>query len=109
LIVRPSGKFFVAEAPSAPVTRTVKLDVPVAVGVPSRSPEGLRFNPAGRLPEEIAQLYGVVPPDAENDMLYGVPTVPVGREAVVIERAAATGTSRMVTPMVAGLVVVPEV
>jgi hypothetical protein len=75
----------------------VKLDVPVAVGVPSRSPEGLRFNPAGRLPEEIAQLYGVVPPDAENDMLYWVPTVPVGREAVVIERAAAAAFTVMLT------------
>jgi len=75
----------------------VKLDVPVAVGVPSRSPEGLRFNPAGRLPEEIAQLYGVVPPDAENDLLYGVPTVPVGKEAVVIERSAAAAFTVMLT------------
>ena len=45
-----------------PVTRTVKLDVPDAVGVPLITPPPLRPRPAGRLPEASDHAYGVVPP-----------------------------------------------
>jgi hypothetical protein len=39
------------------VTLAVKLDVPVAVGVPAMTPdEVVRDSPAGRLPEEIAHV-----------------------------------------------------
>ena len=49
------------------VTLTVKLDVPVAVGVPVMAPdEAVRESPAGREPEEIAHVYGLVPPLAAN-------------------------------------------
>jgi hypothetical protein len=48
------------------VTFTVNDDVPAAVGVPLICPELLRVNPAGNVPEEIDQLYGVVPPLAAN-------------------------------------------
>jgi hypothetical protein len=37
-------------------TRTVKLNVPGAVGVPVRSPEGLNDIPAGRLPVVTTQF-----------------------------------------------------
>ena len=45
------------------VTVTVKLDVPLAVGVPEIKPdEGEMLSPAGRLPAVTDQLYGEVPP-----------------------------------------------
>jgi hypothetical protein len=56
---------FVEERPLAPATRTVKLEVPAAVGVPLIAPEeAFSVRPAGRLPAETDQLYGVVPPVA---------------------------------------------
>ena len=45
-------------------TLTVKLEVPVAVGLPEMVPELLKLRPAGRLPEETDQVYGVLPPVA---------------------------------------------
>jgi hypothetical protein len=48
---------FVADAEFASVTCTVKLVVPVAVGVPEMTPVlGARESPAGREPTEIAQV-----------------------------------------------------
>jgi hypothetical protein len=41
---------------SASVTVTVKLDVPLAVGVPEIVPLADRLRPAGRLPERIDQV-----------------------------------------------------
>ena len=47
------------------VTRTVKFDVPYAVGVPEIVPDELpRERPAGSEPEITDQLYGVTPPVA---------------------------------------------
>jgi hypothetical protein len=40
----------------------VKLDVPVAVGVPLSVPLALRLMPAGRLPLLTDQVNGLVPP-----------------------------------------------
>ena len=57
---------FVADALFLSVTCTVKLAVPVAVGVPLRTPPLLKLNPAGKLPDASDQLYGVVPPVAAN-------------------------------------------
>jgi hypothetical protein len=57
-------KSFVEEAPSAPATRTAKLEVPAAVGVPSRTPVADRLRPAGSVPEDTDQVYGTVPPVA---------------------------------------------
>jgi hypothetical protein len=59
-------KSFVEEALLAPATRTVKLEVPVAVGVPLRTPPVDKFSPAGSVPEDTDQLYGVVPPVAAS-------------------------------------------
>jgi hypothetical protein len=47
----------------------VKLKVPFAVGVPEITPVlAARLSPAGRLPEVIDQVYGVVPPVATRDL-----------------------------------------
>jgi hypothetical protein len=49
-------------------TATVKLAVPVAVGVPEIKPVvGEMLSPAGRLPEARDQLYGEVPPLASRE------------------------------------------
>ena len=55
----------VAVAELASVTCTVKVDVPLVVGVPDMTPvEGFRAKPAGRVPEETDQVYGDEPPTA---------------------------------------------
>jgi hypothetical protein len=44
-------------------TDTPKEKFPLAVGVPEIRPvEGARLRPAGRVPEEIDQVYGEAPP-----------------------------------------------
>ena len=60
-------KSLVENALSLPVTLTVKVAVPVALGVPVMAPAVLRLKPLGRLPDEIIQVYGVVPPLADRD------------------------------------------
>jgi hypothetical protein len=53
----------VSDSPALSVTLTEKLNVPDAVGVPDSSPvEVFRVTPAGRLPEVIDQVNGLVPP-----------------------------------------------
>jgi hypothetical protein len=52
------------------LTFAVKLNVPLAVGVPEITPVPLaRLNPAGRLPEPIDHWYGAVPPFACREPL----------------------------------------
>jgi len=46
----------VAVAAAESVTRTVKLDVPAAVGVPLITPAALRVSPAGRVPIATAHV-----------------------------------------------------
>src|SRR5215469_4982238 len=49
------------------VTRTVKFDVPVAVGLPEITPEfAFNVRPAGSVPFVIAHVYGGVPPLAAS-------------------------------------------
>ena len=49
------------------VTFTPNEDVPDEAGVPLILPDPLRDKPAGNDPEATDQLYGVVPPTADND------------------------------------------
>jgi hypothetical protein len=46
----------VAVADNASVTLTVKLDVPLVVGVPEIKPFVARVNPGGKTPEMFVQL-----------------------------------------------------
>jgi len=68
------------------VTRTVKLEVPAAVGVPAIVAP-LSVRPAGNEPDVTAQRYGGVPPLAIKSVEYGEPTVPSGKEDVVMANA----------------------
>ena len=52
----------VAVCAAESVTLAVKLKEPVVVGVPEIVPAAERVSPAGKAPELILQLYGVVPP-----------------------------------------------
>src|SRR5271165_6242107 len=84
-IVFNSAAVFDTAGTSASVTFTVKLVLPAAVGVPLIAPvDAFSVNPAGRLPTDIAQLYGVVPPVAANVCEYPTPTCPFANDAVVI-------------------------
>jgi hypothetical protein len=52
------------------VTVTPKLDVPVAVGLPEIVPlDALRTRPAGSSPDEVAYVYGAVPPPTASGTL----------------------------------------
>ena len=81
---------FVAVPP--PVTCTVKLDVPAALGVPLKTPAEDSVNPAGSVPEVTDQLYGGVPPVAASVWLYALPTVPAGSGLTVVIDSAAGST-----------------
>lgn len=66
---------------------TLKLEVPVPVGVPEMIPvEAPSAKPAGKLPEAIDHVYAGVPPLACNCVEYAVPVVPEGSEVVAIAR-----------------------
>lgn len=66
------------------VTLAVNEKEPEAVGVPETAPVAANVKPAGKEPEAIFQLYGVVPPPAASVVEYAVPTCPAGIEVVVI-------------------------
>ena len=69
----------------ASVTLTVKFEVPAVVGVPLITPvEALRERPAGKEPVRTLQARGGTPSEAVRVAEYEAPTVPSGREAVVI-------------------------
>ena len=109
LMVRSNDLVPVALAVS--VTRTVKVNVPAAVGVPLSTPPVLSESPPGAAPPTIAQLvYGVVPPVAANVCVYATPTVPAGNgDAVVIVGGPATVKEKTLvatTPALSGTLTV---
>ena len=74
---------FVA-SPALLAAFTVKVNVPVAVGVPEMIPERERVRPAGRLlPLSSVQVMGAVPV-AARVWLYASPTLPPCRVVVVM-------------------------
>lgn len=75
------------------VTMTVIFEVPGVVGVPP-TVQPVSERPAGKVPEVIEQLYGVVPPLASIVALYTTPTVPFGN---VFVRFSAAGLITMVS------------
>ena len=79
---------FVTEFPLLSFTMTVKLYLPVALGVPLITPEGLRDRPDGSLPLAIDQVYGSMPAEAFSVCEYGTPNSPVAWDTAVITGAA---------------------
>jgi hypothetical protein len=62
----------------------VKVDVPVAVGVPEIMPLLLRLKPLGRVPEAKLHVTAPAPPLACSGTEYAAPTVPAVRGEVVV-------------------------
>jgi hypothetical protein len=62
----------------------VKLAGPGDEGTPLITPPADRLKPAGNDPEETDQVYPPAPPVAKTVWLYAVPTIPFGKEEVVI-------------------------
>src|SRR5262249_5931635 len=93
------------------VTRTVKLEVPIAVGVPEIAPvPGVSVSPAGSVPLASDQVYGGVPPLAATVALDGWVTAPPGGAGGGTVRAPAatvTPVLPLTAPSVAVIVVVP--
>lgn len=83
-----SDRAALADADMLSVTLTVKLDEPVAVGVPLIIPAA-RLNPGGSDPLATDHVYGGLPPVALTACEYAVPAVPAGNEDVVIVKAGA--------------------
>ena len=69
-------------------TVTTMVAAPGAVGVPVIAPAAEMLRPSGSPVAE--KVSGVVPPDAPIEAEYAVPTVPLGRLAVVMISGAAT-------------------
>lgn len=67
------------------LTATVKVAVPVAVGVPEILPALESVSPAGRLPDASDHVYPGVPPVALKVVLYELPFWPAARLVDVIE------------------------
>ena len=63
IIVIANALEVVAEAPS--VTCTVKLKVPLTVGVPVITPDGDKEVPVGNVPLNKVKVYVGVPPEAK--------------------------------------------
>ena len=62
-------KLFDATQPLASVALTPNVKLPWVVGVPVIEPPGDRVSPGGRAPEESANVYGAVPPEAVSVVL----------------------------------------
>ena len=70
--------------PAEFVALALKLNVPIAVGVPEIAPVvAFRFKPLGSVPLAIDQVIGIVPV-TPSIWLYDWPTIPPGRVRVVI-------------------------
>jgi len=82
----------VAGVGSESVTCTTKLLVPACVGVPVIAPVvAASDSPGGRVPEEMLQEYGPIPPVADKVAEYESPTVAFGRlEFVTMSGEGAT-------------------
>ena len=63
-------RFFVTIVPLLSLTMILNFEVPVLVGLPLMTPvEPASESPAGSLPEEMDQVYGVAPPEVAKVVL----------------------------------------
>ncbi len=83
-------RVFVAVVEFASVAYTVKVYVPLAVGVPwisavdSHIVDSEKDNPGGRLPDKNDHVKGWIPSVAIIPVWYAVPRFPSGNESVVM-------------------------
>jgi len=67
LIVIKKSLFALCAPPAQlSIACTVKLNVPVVVGVPAINPDKLRFNPEGSAPPARLNVIGACPPEVFN-------------------------------------------
>src|SRR5471030_2180035 len=64
--------------PLLAVALTVKVKLPLADGVPERTPAVDRLSPPGRLPLDTVKVYGLLPPLAVMVWLYAATVDPFG-------------------------------
>lgn len=94
---------WLAVAPLASFTCTVKPKLFAEDGVPARVPDAFSESPGGTDPPVTANEYGGVPPEAEIACEYEAPTVPPGSVAPVVivsggPAAAATASVNALLP-----------
>lgn len=87
-IVSDSCADAVSAGDALSATATVKVAVPVAVGVPEITPALESVSPAGKLPDARDHVYPGVPPLALSVVVYELPTSPDPR---LRERTASPG------------------
>jgi hypothetical protein len=69
---------------------TVIVEGPAVVGVPLITQPAPSVSPAGSVPAVIVQVYGGAPPETGIGPVYGVPTVAVGGELMMMFAGAGT-------------------
>jgi len=72
------------------LTIAPKAKTPLAVGVPEITPvAALRVRPPGRAPEDTDQVKAGVPPLADRELVYAVPTLPEASEGLIVNAGGA--------------------
>ena len=66
----------------------MKLKSPAVVGVPVRTPPGVKLKPVGNTPEVTDHVNGAAPPEDCKAKEYAAPTLPVGNGDVVTMESA---------------------
>jgi hypothetical protein len=83
------------EGPVVSVTVTMKVYVPGVVGLPEITPEAaLRVSPGGGEPPVTDHVQGHASGAATNDVVYDVPTCPLGKELGKMVGAACAGLAK---------------
>jgi ABC-type phosphate/phosphonate transport system substrate-binding protein len=82
-----------AAALFASVARTVKFEVPRAMGTPGSAPMVLNVKPVGSAPRVTVKSYGATPPSARSVTEYPKPRVAGGRERGSMVKAAGSTVS----------------
>lgn len=92
LMTSESGWLAVPAGVALSVTCAVKLNVPLKLVDPLKTPEELSVMPLGRLPAETVHVNGGVPPVAARVWEYDLPASPCGSDVVVMLGAGLTVT-----------------
>src|SRR5947209_2549816 len=82
-------------SPAPSVAVTVKVEVPVAAGIPPSAPDGPSDSPPGRAPEVTAKVNGPGGPVAATAWPYATPICPAGSAAGDTTTGGAGSTVRV--------------